>query len=66
VKWVIELSGSGRLVDNVGMEATFEQITPHQLAEFLEQPKKAYDYWLVEALDNPNLEPFLEKLTRTG
>jgi len=47
----------------MGMEATLEQITPQQLAEFIEHPKKAYDYWLAEALDNPNLEPFLEQLS---
>ena len=47
----------------MGMEATLEQITPQRLAEFLEHPKQAYDYWLAEALDNPNLEPFLEKLS---
>jgi len=46
----------------MGMETTLEQVTPQQLAEFLEHPKKAYDYWLADALDNPNLGPFLEKL----
>jgi len=49
----------------MGMEATLEQITPQQLAEFIEHPKKAYDYWLAEALDNPNLGPFLEQLSAT-
>jgi len=47
----------------MGMETTLEQITPQQLAEFLEHPKKAYDYWMAEALDNPNLEPFLNQLS---
>jgi Domain of unknown function (DUF1877) len=46
----------------MGMETTLEQITPQQLADFIERPKKAYDYWLAESLDNPNLEPFLEQL----
>jgi hypothetical protein len=46
----------------MGMETTLEQVTPQQLAEFLEHPKKAYDYWLADALDNPNLGPFLDKL----
>ncbi|HVN18331.1 MAG TPA: YfbM family protein [Dongiaceae bacterium] len=47
----------------MGMQAMLEQITPQKLAEFIEHPKKAYDYWLAEALDNPNLEPFLAQIS---
>lgn len=49
----------------MGMEAMLEQITPQQLADFIRQPKKAYDYQLADAFDNPNLEPFLARLAET-
>jgi hypothetical protein len=47
----------------MGMVATLEQITPEQLAEFIQQPTKAYDFRFGDMLDNPELEPFLALLS---
>ncbi|SRR5579864_493581 len=59
------LSADWRTEILMGMVATLEQVTPQQLAEFIRQPKKAYDFRLAEAFDNPALEPFLSKLAET-
>jgi hypothetical protein len=46
----------------MGMVARLEQVTPQQLAEFLRQPKKAYDFAFAEFLDNPASPTFLNLL----
>ena len=46
----------------MGMVATIEQVTPQQLAAFIRNPRKAYDFRFDHDFDNPDLEPFVALL----
>jgi hypothetical protein len=46
----------------MGMQATFHQIRPRQLAEFLQNPRTAYDYVSAPFFENPQLLEMGEKM----
>jgi hypothetical protein len=48
----------------MGMRAAIEQITPQQLAEFLQNPPRAYDYVLAEFLGNPTEMAMFETMLK--
>jgi hypothetical protein len=46
----------------MGMEFKIEQITPQQLADFIQNPSSAYEYVLAESFENPAVGEFLKMI----